>query len=109
MSVGPTELVVILLVVLLLFGSRFAGLGKGIGEAIREFKRGIGGESDDRAKTKQEPAEAKPPHQLAGHVAAPAGSGEAVEPAVDASNQTETSRPKEPSTSTAEPFESDKI
>lgn len=47
MSVGPSELIVILIVVLLLFGSRrIAALGKGIGEGIRGFKRGIAGEDD---------------------------------------------------------------
>lgn len=48
MSVGPSELIVILIVVLLLFGSRrIAALGKGIGEGIRGFKRGIAGEDDE--------------------------------------------------------------
>lgn len=48
MSVGPSELIVILIVVLLLFGSRrIAALGKGIGEGIRGFKRGIAGEDDN--------------------------------------------------------------
>jgi sec-independent protein translocase protein TatA len=48
MSVGPSELVVILIVVLLLFGSRrLADLGKGIGEGIRGFRRGIAGEADN--------------------------------------------------------------
>lgn len=51
MSVGPSELIVILIVVLLLFGSRrIADLGKGIGEGIRGFKRGIAGEDDVGAK-----------------------------------------------------------
>ncbi|MGE5783371.1 MAG: twin-arginine translocase TatA/TatE family subunit [Myxococcales bacterium] len=51
MSVGPSELIVILIVVLLLFGSRrIADLGKGIGEGIRGFKRGIAGEDDVVAK-----------------------------------------------------------
>jgi len=56
MSVGPSEVVVILLVVLLLFGSRrLADLGKGIGEGIRGFRRGIAGESDT-ATAKDGPA-----------------------------------------------------
>lgn len=39
MPVGPWELLIILAVVLLLFGgSRLAGLGKGVGRSIREFK-----------------------------------------------------------------------
>ena len=36
---GPTELLIILGIALLLFGgSRLAGLGKGVGRSIREFK-----------------------------------------------------------------------
>jgi sec-independent protein translocase protein TatA len=48
MSVGPTELLLIALVVFLLFGTRRLGdLGKGIGEGIRNFKRGLSGDSDN--------------------------------------------------------------
>lgn len=38
-GLGPTELVIILVILLVLFGgSRLAGLGKSSGRAIREFK-----------------------------------------------------------------------
>ena len=38
-NLGPTELIIILAIVLLLFGgSRLAGLGKSSGRALREFK-----------------------------------------------------------------------
>ena len=48
MAIGPREIVVILLVVMLLFGSsRIAELGKGLGEGIKNFKEGI---SDGGAK-----------------------------------------------------------
>jgi sec-independent protein translocase protein TatA len=64
MSVGPTELLLIALVVFLLFGTRRLGdLGKGVGEGIRNFKRGISGES---ANDKPEP-----PKQVTGNVASP--------------------------------------
>jgi sec-independent protein translocase protein TatA len=68
MSVGPSELVVIVLVAFLLFGSRrLADLGKGIGDGIRGFKRGIAGETDDKAAaTSTEPP--KEPKQLTGRV-----------------------------------------
>jgi len=49
MAIGPREIVVILLVVMLLFGSsRIAELGKGLGEGIKNFKKGIsdGGEKN---------------------------------------------------------------
>ncbi len=41
-NLGPMELVVILIVALLLFGAgRIASIGKGLGQAIREFKEGV--------------------------------------------------------------------
>jgi sec-independent protein translocase protein TatA len=61
MSVGPTEILLIAVVVFLLFGTRRLGdLGKGIGEGIRNFKIGISG-SDE----KHEPT---PPKQIQGNV-----------------------------------------
>ncbi len=37
--VGPMELVIILIIVVLIFGAnRLSGLGKGLGQAIRGFK-----------------------------------------------------------------------
>ncbi len=39
---GPTELLIILGIALLLFGgSRLAGLGKGVGRSIKEFKQEV--------------------------------------------------------------------
>ncbi|MBI4705843.1 MAG: twin-arginine translocase TatA/TatE family subunit [Deltaproteobacteria bacterium] len=41
-NIGATELVLIILVALLLFGaSRIAGIGRGLGEGIRNFKKGL--------------------------------------------------------------------
>ena len=38
-SIGPTEIVLLLLIVIVLFGAkRLPQLGKSIGQAIREFK-----------------------------------------------------------------------
>lgn len=46
LGLGPSELLIILAVVLVLFGgSRLAGLGKSAGRAIKEFKEET--ESDD--------------------------------------------------------------
>jgi sec-independent protein translocase protein TatA len=44
-GIGFQELVVILLIVLIIFGSsRLPQLGKGLGEGIRNFKRGLKGD-----------------------------------------------------------------
>ena len=41
-SIGPMELLLILAIVLLLFGTtKLPALGKGLGEAIRNFKQGM--------------------------------------------------------------------
>jgi sec-independent protein translocase protein TatA len=49
---GPLEIVIILGVVLLLFGAgRIADIGKGLGEGIRNFKKGI--KDDDQPPPKQ--------------------------------------------------------
>ena len=51
-SIGPTELIVLLLIVLLIFGgSRLPSLAKGLGESVRNFKKGISDESEDQAPT----------------------------------------------------------
>lgn len=42
MNLGPTELIIILLIVLLLFGAtRLPKLAKSLGEASKEFKKGV--------------------------------------------------------------------
>ena len=57
-NLGPTELLIILAIVLLLFGgARLAGLGKSTGRAIKEFKeetRGIR-DRDETATTEPGP------------------------------------------------------
>lgn len=41
-SIGPTEILVIALVALLLFGAgRIADIGKGLGQGIKNFKQGL--------------------------------------------------------------------
>jgi sec-independent protein translocase protein TatA len=45
--VGPTELLVILLIVVIIFGARrLPDLGKSLGEGIRNFKKSISGKED---------------------------------------------------------------
>jgi sec-independent protein translocase protein TatA len=51
-NLGPTELIIILVIVLLLFGgSRLAGLGKSSGRALKEFKEETKGLRDDKSTT----------------------------------------------------------
>jgi sec-independent protein translocase protein TatA len=48
-SIGPMELGIIALIALLLFGAgRIASVGKGLGQAIREFKEGVRDEPPKR-------------------------------------------------------------
>jgi sec-independent protein translocase protein TatA len=42
MAPGPTQILIIALIILLLFGAtRLSEIGKGLGEGIRNFKKGI--------------------------------------------------------------------
>ena len=63
-NLGPTELLIILAIVLLLFGgARLAGLGKSTGRAIKEFKeetKGIRG-NDEADNVTPPPAAQTPP------------------------------------------------
>ncbi len=52
MDIGPTELIIILVIVILLFGpGRIAKTGGEIGKAIREFRTGLKGEDEDQPET----------------------------------------------------------
>lgn len=54
-GLGPTELLIILAILLLIFGgSRLPSLAKGLGESIRSFKQGVN-ESDEDDKSKDKP------------------------------------------------------
>jgi sec-independent protein translocase protein TatA len=64
MGVGGTELVIIILVALLVFGPRrVADIGKGLGQGIRYFKKGISEDPGDEASAKAVvvPAPTDPP------------------------------------------------
>ena len=48
-SIGPTELIIVLVIVLLIFGpKRLPGLGKQLGSGMREFKDSISGKGSGR-------------------------------------------------------------
>ena len=60
-GLGVTELIIILVIIVLLFGaSKLPQIGKGIGEAISNFKKATSGNeipevTDDRHKVNQKP------------------------------------------------------
>ena len=48
-NIGPTELIIVLVIVLLIFGpKRLPGLGKQLGSGMREFKDSISGKDSGR-------------------------------------------------------------
>ncbi len=54
-SVGPTELIILLTIILLLFGAkRIPELAKGLGSGVREFRRGTSGEADEMRDRKED-------------------------------------------------------
>ena len=54
-TLSPFQWLIVIVVVLLLFGpSRLAGVGKGLGEGIKSFKRGLSDEDKDDEKKSDE-------------------------------------------------------
>jgi sec-independent protein translocase protein TatA len=54
-SIGPTELILILLIVIIIFGARkLPELGKSIGEGIKNFKKSVNSASEDTEKDKSD-------------------------------------------------------
>ncbi len=55
MNLGATELLIVLAVVLLLFGStKLPKLARSLGQAQKEFKKGIAEGGDDEGKARQD-------------------------------------------------------
>ncbi len=53
MAVGPWQIVIVALIILLLFGAgRLSEIGKGLGEGIRNFKKGISEDEKDEIADK---------------------------------------------------------
>lgn len=51
---GPTELIIILVIVMLIFGGgKLAGVGKSLGTAIRDFKDAVSPEDEAKEKEKK--------------------------------------------------------
>jgi len=59
-SLGTTELVLILAIVLLIFGvGKLPQLGKGLGQSIREFRSSVSGDESTEEESEEEAKEAK--------------------------------------------------
>lgn len=68
MGLGPTELIVILIILLVLFGgSKLPGLAKGLGQSIKEFKKAS---KEEQEAEKPAPAVAEAPKPAAATTAA---------------------------------------
>jgi sec-independent protein translocase protein TatA len=62
MGLGPSELLIVMLIVLLFFGStKLPKLAKSLGEAQREFKRGTDGDADPAVAAPAEPVRSAGP------------------------------------------------
>ena len=56
LGIGPLELGIVLLIVLLIFGpKRLPGLGKQLGSGMREFKDGVTGKAKDDDEDGEQP------------------------------------------------------
>jgi sec-independent protein translocase protein TatA len=56
MGLGPTELIIILVIILLLFGgAKLPSLAKGLGQSIKEFKKAAKETGDDDEKKPDAP------------------------------------------------------
>lgn len=59
-SIGPTELILILLIVIIIFGARkLPDLGRSIGEGIKNFKKSVSSKDEPDETKKSEPPAGK--------------------------------------------------
>lgn len=53
-NIGPLELIIVLVIVLLIFGAkRLPEVGRGLGTGMREFKDSVTGKGDDKDEPKE--------------------------------------------------------
>ncbi len=58
MDLGPTELLIVLAIALLLFGgAKLPKLARSLGEASREFRKGVDGHKDKEEDSSSKPAD----------------------------------------------------
>jgi sec-independent protein translocase protein TatA len=81
-NVGPLEIAVVLVIVLIIFGpKRLPELGKSMGHGIREFKNSISGDSDkDSPEEKQRELQASQQAQASQPQPPPAAAESPAEP-----------------------------
>ena len=77
-GIGPTEIIIVLVIVLLIFGpKRLPDLGRSMGRGMREFKDSVTGKDDDRdelpPRSEASEGEAEPATPAEKTEAAPAG------------------------------------
>mgnify|MGYP002784768472 CR=1 FL=1 len=70
-GLGTTELMVLLVLGVLLFGRNLPGIAKSIGKSVTEFKKGVGGVEDEVERTSAnnntkapEPEQVRPPQRV---------------------------------------------
>lgn len=49
-GLGPTEIIVVMVIALVLFGHKLPEVARSLGKGIIEFKKGVGGVEDDIAR-----------------------------------------------------------
>lgn len=55
MRLGMTELLLILVLALVIFGgAKLSGVGKALGQSIREFKKEVKGEGEEKPEEKEQ-------------------------------------------------------
>jgi sec-independent protein translocase protein TatA len=56
-TLGPTELIIILVIIIVLFGvGRISKIGKELGSGIRSFREGLSGDKDKETEDKEDKA-----------------------------------------------------
>jgi twin arginine-targeting protein translocase, TatA/E family len=61
MRLGATEIILILVLALVVFGGgKLAGVGKALGQSIKEFKKEVSADDKDTADKSDEKSEQKP-------------------------------------------------
>jgi len=85
-SIGPLEIIIVLVIVLLIFGpKRLPDLGRSMGRGMREFKDSVTGKDDDR-------------EELSTHAEASEGEAEPRSGSVGGSSDADSTGPASPTT-----------